>query len=183
MQAENEQIDIRIFIDTDQDGEFEETQTTTFTLTGNDTVESVIKAKYPNESTWSGSWMTSLLGKGSEPYVADPSCFDEYGFYVGTDTILDEYADVHDGVMMDASDLLGSEGYYFMNDYYTMYLGSDWTFQVDYANDGIVGPVTPGEPDASAPDGFLQYTMGQTSLGGGDVLYLYYTFAPTFFLM
>lgn len=85
--AENEQIDIRIFIDTDQDGEFEETQTTTFTLTGNDTVESVIKAKYPNESTWSGSWMTSLLGKGSEPYVADPSCFDEYGFYVGTDTI------------------------------------------------------------------------------------------------
>lgn len=62
---------------------------------------------------------------------------------MGTDTILDEYADVHDGVMMDASDLLGSEGYYFMNDYYTMYLGSDWTFQVDYANDGIVGPVTP----------------------------------------
>ena len=182
--AETEQVEIRIFIDTDEDGEFEETQTTTFTLAGNDTVESVIKAKYPQDdklSDWSGSWMTSLLGRGSEPYVADSSCFDEYGFYVGTDTKLDEHAAEHGGVMMDGSML--APGYYFMNDNYTMYLGSDWTFKVDYADDNVDGPVTPGRPDASAPDGFLQYTMGQTSLEDGDVLYLYYTFAPTFFLM
>ncbi len=179
--AEADQVTIRVYLD----GKEQQipSRIEPVNISAGDTVESAVKDAFPEnvDSTWSGSWMTSLLGRGSEPYVADPSCFDEYGFYVGTDTTLDQYAAEHGGVMMDGSML--SPGYYFTNDNYTMYLGSDWTFMVDYADDGVDGPVIPGRPDASAPGGFYQYTMGETTLKAGDVVYLYYDFAATFFLM
>lgn len=177
--VESDQVTIKVYIN----GEEQADEQQTVTVGANATVESVVKAAFPVDvdSTWSGSWMTSLLGRGSEPYVADPSCFDEDGFYVGTDTTLDYYASEHGGVMMDGS--MMAPGYYFMNDNYTMYLGSDWTFKVDYADDGVDGPVIPGRPDASAPGGFYQYTMGEATLEAGDIVYLYYDFAATFFLM
>lgn len=146
-----------------------------------DTVEDVVKSAYPDPvSTWSGSWMTSLLGYASEPYVSDPIYFDEDGFYEGGDLILDAITE-YGGVMMDASDML-APGYYFMGDWqHTLYLGSDWTFQIDYADDGIGNPVTPGIPMSGWWGDFYEYTMGEAELADGDIVYLNYDFAPTFF--
>ncbi len=152
------------------------------TIQAGDNVAKIVKDAFPEgtASTWSGDYLRSLTIDGqtyaSDPYVADPSCFDADGKYIGGDDLLSSITE-HGGVAEDFSDL--APGYYSMKDGSMLYLGSDWTFKVDY-NDGK-GPVTPGEPREGWYDGFYQYTMVETVLDGDEAVYLEYGFVPTFF--
>jgi hypothetical protein len=148
------------------------------------TAEDAVQDVYPDQITsdWSGSWLKSITIGGivyaSEPYTSDLMYFDDI-FYQGGDPVLDAITD-HGGVSMDASEFLGA-GYYFMDDGYCLYLGSDWMFKIDYVGDGLGYPVIPGEARPGWPDDFYQYTMGEADLTDGDIIYLYYDWVPTFF--
>lgn len=133
--------------------------------------------------TWSGSWLTSLSVDGtsysSTPYVIPSEYFNDDDEYLGGYTYIDDDPQIiaHGGVAEDYSDL--AAGYYLMHDGMMMYLGSDWTFTVDYNDEE--GFVTPGRPDTSMPGGVYEYTMGETVLSNGNSVRLEYKLAPTFF--
>ncbi len=165
--------------------------TFTYAVGTNTNVKDVLSGHYSTNSVWSGNYLRSITLNSatyaSAPYIPVTGAFDDSDIYVaGVDTYLDslnaqtEFSQ-YGGIYMDASSMLGN-GYFFMADMqHTCYIGSDWTYTVDYAADGYGNPVVPGEERSGWYDDFYQYTMAECTLSAGDIVYLTYGISNTIF--
>ncbi len=165
--------------------------TFTYTVGTNTNVKDVLSGHYSTNSAWSGDYLQSItlnsVTYASAPYIPVSGAFDDSDIYVaGVDTYLDslnaqtEFSQ-YGGIYMDASSMLGN-GYFFMGDMqHTCYIGSDWTYKVDYAADGYGNPVVPGEERTGWYDNFYQYTMAECTLSAGDTVHLTYDLSHTIF--
>ena len=156
-----------------------------------ETVYNVVNRQLGERAGWSNQYLQSIIVDGetygSAPYIPEEGAFDEYGEYVeGMDREIErlnskpEYV-ACDGVYMDASDIF-APGYYFMGDMQHMcYIGYDWTYEVDYAADGIGNPVVPGEERIGWYDDFYQYTMDECVVTNGDIINLNYSITDVVF--
>lgn len=118
--------------------------------------------------------LTSFDGTASAPYNSD--VLDAYEYYdeTCTDPIL---AEANQKLLTEFPDSLGlglwgGDGYGYSNDGpYMVYVGYDWTYEVNGARPGIA--IT---PDATHPYDFFEYYMNEAAVDADDVIELTYSY-------